>query len=300
MDWICGIQQGIDYIEAHLTEKLDYQDIARQAYSSVFQFQRVFHILCGYTLGEYIRARRLTLAGNELSFQGTKVIDTALKYGYDSPESFARAFIRFHGITPSQAKEDGAQLKSFSRLSVKLTLKGGSMMDYRIEKRPAFQVAEKIKMVPIAEQKRQNMIPDFWTQSQKDGTLRHLCDISGGTLLGICYGNPPQDAEEFAYAIGAVHDKGQAIPDDLQISEIPAHTWAKFCCKGAMPQAIQQLWHRIYTEFFPASEYEPVGDIDLEVYPDGDMDSPDYESEIWIPVRKNRGPDPLARKRLLK
>lgn len=221
MDWICGIQQGIDYIEAHLTEKLDYQDIARQAYSSVFQFQRVFHILCGYTLGEYIRARRLTLAGNELSFQGTKVIDTALKYGYDSPESFARAFIRFHGITPSQAKEDGAQLKSFSRLSVKLTLKGGSMMDYRIEKRPAFQVAEKIKMVPIAEQKRQNMIPDFWTQSQKDGTLRHLCDISGGTLLGICYGNPPQDAEEFAYAIGAVHDKGQAIPDDLQISEIP-------------------------------------------------------------------------------
>ncbi|MEI3035575.1 MAG: helix-turn-helix domain-containing protein [Oscillospiraceae bacterium] len=86
MDWICGIQQGIDYIEAHLTEKLDYQDIARQAYSSVFQFQRVFHILCGYTLGEYIRARRLTLAGNELSFQGTKVIDTALKYGYDSPE----------------------------------------------------------------------------------------------------------------------------------------------------------------------------------------------------------------------
>ncbi|MEI3035576.1 MAG: GyrI-like domain-containing protein [Oscillospiraceae bacterium] len=171
------------------------------------------------------------------------------------------------------------------------------MMDYRIEKRPAFQVAEKIKMVPIAEQKRQNMIPDFWTQSQKDGTLRHLCDISGGTLLGICYGNPPQDAEEFAYAIGAVHDKGQAIPDDLQISEIPAHTWAKFCGKGAMPQAIQQLWHRIYTEFFPASEYEPVGDIDLEVYPDGDMDSPDYESEIWIPVRKKQGNGSVGKKK---
>ena len=170
-------------------------------------------------------------------------------------------------------------------------------MDYRNEKRPAFQVAEKIKMVPIAEQKRQNMIPDFWTQSQKDGTLRHLCDISGGTLLGICYGNPPQDAEEFAYAIGAVHDKGQAIPDDLQISEIPAHTWAKFCCKGAMPQAIQQLWHRIYTEFFPASEYEPVGDIDLEVYPDGDMDSPDYESEIWIPVRKKQGNGYVGKKK---
>ena len=115
--------------------------------------------------------------------------------------------------------------------------------------------------------------------------------------MGICYGNPPQDAEEFAYAIGAVHDKGQAIPDDLQISEIPAHTWAKFCCKGAMPQAIQQLWHRIYTEFFPASEYEPVGDIDLEVYPDGDMDSPDYESEMWIPVRKKQGNGSVGKKK---
>ncbi len=296
MDWICGIQQGIDYIEAHLTEKLDYQDIARQAYSSVFQFQRVFHILCGYTLGEYIRARRLTLAGNELSFQGTKVIDTALKYGYDSPESFARAFIRFHGITPSQAKEDGAQLKSFSRLSVKLTLKGGSMMDYRIEKRPAFQVAEKIKMVPIAEQKRQNMIPDFWTQSQKDGTLRHLCDLSGGTLLGICYGNPPQDAEEFAYAIGAVHDKGQAIPDDLQISEIPAHTWAKFCCKGPF-----NSFGTAFIQSFSLRRNMNPSAILIWRY---------ILMEIWIRrtmkvkfgsrLEKNRGTDPLARKRLLK
>ena len=129
MDWIYSIQRGIDYMEAHLTEKLDYQDIARQAYSSVFQFQRVFSLLCGYTVGEYIRARRLTLAGCDLAAKGAKVIDIALKYGYDSPESFTRAFVRFHGITPSQAKKSGAKLKSFSRLTVKLQLEGGSMMD---------------------------------------------------------------------------------------------------------------------------------------------------------------------------
>jgi AraC family transcriptional regulator len=117
MDWITGLQRAIDYMENHMTDELDYAEIARQAYSSSFHFQRVFGILCGYTLGEYIRNRRLTLAGCELASSNNKVLDAALKYGYDSPESFGRAFARFHGISPSQAKADGANLKSFSRLS---------------------------------------------------------------------------------------------------------------------------------------------------------------------------------------
>ena len=136
MDWITGIQNAINYIEDHITEELDYEQIAKESFSSSFHFQRVFSILCGYTLGEYIRNRRLTLAGTELANTREKVIDVAYKYGYDSPESFAKAFQKFHGISPSQARSGGVMLKSFSRLSIKVSLEGGSFMNYRIEEKP--------------------------------------------------------------------------------------------------------------------------------------------------------------------
>lgn len=137
MDWIAGIQNAINYIEDHLTEELNYEEIAKRSYSSSFHFQRVFSILCGYTLGEYIRNRRLTLAGLELAQKREKVIDVAYKYGYDSPESFAKAFQKFHGISPSQARR-GGQMKFFPPMSIKILLEGGSVMNYRIEEKDAF------------------------------------------------------------------------------------------------------------------------------------------------------------------
>ncbi len=132
MDWIQGIQKAIEYIEEHITESIDYDKLARIAYSSSYHFQRVFGIMCGITLGEYIRRRRLTLAGNELLTKESKVSDVAFKYGYDTPESFCRAFTRFHGIKPSQVKK-GCVLNSFSRLSLKLDLIGGNEMQYKIK-----------------------------------------------------------------------------------------------------------------------------------------------------------------------
>lgn len=143
MDWITGLQKAIDYVEDNLTEKLDYNEIAKKAYSSNFHFQRIFSILCGYTIGEYIRKRRLTLAGNELISTNTKIINIALKYGYDSHESFSRAFTKFHGINPSQVRINNTNLKSFSRLSVKLILEGGNIMDYRIEKKKLLKLFQR-------------------------------------------------------------------------------------------------------------------------------------------------------------
>ena len=135
MDWFQGIQKAIDYIEENITEKIDYEEVAQRAYSSSFHFQRVFGIMCGFTLGEYIRRRRLTLAGNELLSKSMKVIDVAFKYGYETPESFSRAFYKFHGVMPSQVK-NGCFLKSFSRLSVRLDLIGGIEMNYKIQEIP--------------------------------------------------------------------------------------------------------------------------------------------------------------------
>lgn len=144
MNWVQGIQRAIDYVEANITEEIDFEKAAKQAYASSFHFQRVFGILCGFSLGDYIRMRRLSLAGEELSKGNAKIIDIALKYGYDTPESFSRAFTRFHGIAPSEAKH-GGNVRIFTPLSVKLTLTGGSKMDYRIERRAAFQVVCKRK-----------------------------------------------------------------------------------------------------------------------------------------------------------
>ncbi len=290
MDWITGIQKAIDYIEANLTEELDYEKIAGCAYSSSFHFQRVFGILCGCTLGEYIRYRRLSLAGSELIASDARIIDIALKYGYDSPESFGRAFTRFHGVTPSQAKKDGTSLKSFSRLSVKLKLEGGSIMNYKIEKKDAFEVVVKKRYYSTNMEISQKKIPSFWAESRQDGTIEEIIkfitkdNVFGPNIVGICFENHTKN-DEFPYAIGAAYNGGD-IPEGYSIETIPAHTWAIFECTGPMPEAYHQLIHRVYTEFFPASEYKPCGAYDIEVYPDGDIKSLDYKCEAWIAVEK--------------
>ena len=161
MDWICGLQKAIDYIENHLTEKIDYEAVAKQGYSSSYHFQRVFGILCGVTMGEYIRNRRLSLAGSELAATDAKVIDVALKYGYESPDSFTKAFKQFHGITPSEAKKDGSNLKAFSRMSVKITLSGGSVMNYKIVEKEAFDIIEKVEAHTVENSENAKSIPDF-------------------------------------------------------------------------------------------------------------------------------------------
>ena len=289
MDWATGIQRALDYIESHLTDgELDYGDIARQAACSSFYFQRIFGALCGMSLGEYIRARRLTLAGRELAAGGAKVLDTALKYGYESPESFSRAFARFHGVTPSEARRDGSRLRSFSPLSVRLTLKGGTIMDYKIVDKPGFTLLEKVERHTIADRENLNTIPDFWTRAQADETIEKLLALASDKtcVLGVCYGNRPTDDKTFDYAIAVHVDTETPVPEGFRRTAIPARTWAVFDCAGPMPDAIQALWHRIITEFFPGSAYEPTYELDMEAYPDGDMTAPDYHSQIWVPITR--------------
>lgn len=290
MDWLTGIQNAINYVEEHLTEEIDYNEVAKEAACSSFYFQKIFSILCGITLGDYIRSRRLTLAGNELSTTDNKVIDIALKYGYDSPESFTRAFSRFHGVTPSKAKKDGSKLKSFSRLSVKITLSGGNIMDYKIIEKEAFNIIEKVEEHTVENSENAKSIPDFWTRSHNDGTVKKLLDSAADRtyVFGICYGNLPKNANTntFNYSIAAIRDENTEIPEGFRKNSIPARTWVIFECKGAMPNTMQNMWHKIVSEFFPASGYQPTYEMDIEAYTEGNMDSPDYHSEIWVPVIK--------------
>lgn len=288
MDWVTGIQNAINYVEDNLTDAIDFDIVAKEAACSSFYFQRIFSILCGITLGDYIRNRRLTLAGNELCATDIKVIDIALKYGYENPESFTRAFTKFHGITPSEAKKDGSKLKSFSRLTVKITLSGGNIMDYKIVEKEAFDIIEKVEAHTVENSENAKSIPDFWTRSHSDGTIKKLTDIATDRtfIFGVCYGNLPENAKTFDYSIAAKCAESTEIPEGFRKNTIPARTWAVFECKGAMPKAMQDMWHKIVSEFFPISGYEPTYEMDIEAYTEGNMGSPDYRSEIWVPVVK--------------
>ncbi len=275
MDWISGLQCALDYVEEHITENIDYGEVAKCAYSSSFHFQRVFGIICGYSLGDYIRFRRLSLAGNELACGNVKVIDVALKYGYESPESFSRAFVAFHGVTPSAAKH-GTNLKSFSRLSVKLILHGGKKMDYRIENKEAFDVVLRKKRFPKAHEITTQEISKFWAECSCDGTIPTVCkyihenNIFKNCIIGVSFdADPNMPNSDFPYGIG-VHYNGEKITEDYMSDEtIPAHTYAVFKCVGKMPEAFQKVYKYICTEFFPASEYKPCG-IEIESYPSAD------------------------------
>ena len=290
MNWIQGIQSAIDYVEANLVGEIDYEEAAKRACSSPFHFQRVFGILCGFSLGDYIRMRRLSLAGEELSKGGGKIIDIALKYGYDTPESFSRAFTRFHGIAPSEAKR-GGRVKIFTPLSMKLSLSGGSKMDYRIEKRDAFQVVCKRKSV--GKPQAANATPDItamWQELGKDGTMARLIacmpekPVMKG-LLGICF-SAELNAKQFPYGIGVEYD-GRKVDDDLEVVTIPAHTYAVFTSKGKMPDAFIETYQRIVTEFFPQStQYEYAESVEFEVYSSNDVSDPNYKCEIWIAVNE--------------
>lgn len=290
MNWASAIQNAIDYIENHLTEELDYEEIAKQSAASGFYFQRIFNTLCGYSLGEYIRYRRLTLAGRDLASDKSKVIDTALKYGYNSPESFTRAFTKFHGITPFEARKDGSKLKTFSRLSVTLTLKGGSIMDYKLIEKNAFTVLEKVESQSIDNSINKNSIPEFWERSHNDGTVKTLLEnaTDKSFIFGICYSNTHAKKMTFDYSIAAICDKNTAVPEGFRLNEIPARSWLVFDCIGPMPEAIQNTWHKITAEFFPTTDYKPTYEMDIEAYPAMAMNSADYRSEIWIPVKKEK------------
>lgn len=291
MDWVTGIQRSLDYTEAHLTEEIDYEAAAKMACSSSFHFQRMFSMLCGFSLGDYIRMRRLALAAEEVVRTGDKIIDIALKYGYDTPESFSRAFLRFHGITPTQARRGGT-IKSFFRLSVKLILSGGSTMNYRIEKKDAFQLVCKRKQVTKPQGETATVdISAFWNQCSKDGTMEAVCkygcfDNLGG-MLGVCFSGEMADSG-FPYGIGAEYNGVTLGDEGLEIVEVPAHTYAVFPCKGQMPEAFKKTYQQICTEFFPQSNYEYGSGVELEVYPSAEVENPDYSCEIWVAVTEKK------------
>ena len=284
MNWVEGMTNAISYIENNLTEEMTASDIAKQAFVSTFYFQKAFAMLCGFTVGEYIRQRRLTLAGSEFAATDGKIIDIALKYGYDSPDSFTKAFTRFHGVTPSAVRKDEAIIKSFAPLKIKLTLEGGFIMDYKIVEKAAFTV--------MGVSKRFNYdtgyaeIPQFWTEHYQTGKGKTVCG-----LYGICI-DEGVSGKEFDYMIADNYLPWNEVPEGFSAITIPKYTWAVFPCKGAMPKALQDVNTKIFSEWLPnCKDYEIAAGYSIEMYTPVDdykngMQDENYYSEIWVPVKK--------------
>ena len=278
MDWIEGFQASIDFMEQHLTEEADIEEIAGKAALSPFYYQRIFGALCGMTVGEYIRSRRMTLAAQELAGSEAKVIDIAMKYGYDSPDSFTKAFCRFHGITPSQAKESGAVLKSLAPLHIKVTLEGGNMLDYRIVEKAPFTVIG-LKRQFNSETSYQE-IPKFWGEWAND-----MKGLEG--TFGLCVDNNDSHGKVFDYWIADLYQPMEDIPEGLETYQVPGGLWAVFTCKGPLPQALQTVNTQVWTEWLPSLKgYMLAGSYNLEVYTPMTEDPNDNVAYIWVPLKK--------------
>ena len=285
MDWIKIIENALRYIEENLSGELTVDRIAEKVNISPFYFQKGFSMLCGYSVGEYIRMRRLSVAGSELVTSDNKVIDLALKYGYDSPDSFTKAFTRFHGSTPTDVRRKGALLKSFAPLHIKIILDGGNTMEYRVEEKPAFRVMGVSKI--FSYETANADIPQYWDEIHVQAAVK---PVEG--MYGICF-DEEMGGNRFRYMIADGLEEGVAEEKNLETYEVPRHTWAIFPCRGAMPLSLQEVNRRIFSEWLPASNYEIAEGYNIEYYSDsaefkdGTQD-PDYYAEVWIPVRERR------------
>jgi AraC family transcriptional regulator len=284
MDWLDRMNRALDYIEHHLEDGVSIEEAAKAAYSSAFHFHRLFHMVTGITVTEYIRRRRLTLAAQELASTQNRVVDVALKYGYDSPESFAKAFRRLHGIPPSEARNPGVRLKAFPRMEFQLSLKGVHAMDYRIVDREAFRIIGKVLDTTCRDGENLREIPKFWHDGYADGWIPRLESRTGKMAMGVCLPmNPGQ--EELSYMIG-VEAGSEPAGDELTVYTVPPLTWAVFTAVGPVPGSVQETFRRIFPEWFPSTNYEHAHGPELEVYLDGDSSAPDYRCEVWIPIVK--------------
>ena len=287
MKWLERLGTALDYIEGNLTGEIDTARAAGIACCSPFYFQRLFLVVTGFTLAEYIRRRRLTLAAGEISSGTGRIIDIAVKYGYDSPDAFTRAFRNMHGITPQAAREPGTKLVACPRISLHIELNGGTDMDYRIIEKPAFPIAMTARRFTSIDGQNLKDIPAWWTgflASPDCIEMTALCGnkpgaITGGVMLGVCYGEA--DTGEFSYGIAVELAEGTS-PGRFEKMEIPPTTWAVFGCTLAN---LQDVTKRIFREWYMSTGYEHPGSPDLEVYlPEGS--GQDMKCEIWSPVVK--------------
>lgn len=294
MEWITALRKSIDYIEAHLLENISAQDVAANVYLSPLYLQRGFQILTGMSMSEYIRNRRLYLAAMEIGSTEQKIIEIALKYGYDTPESFTKAFTRFHECSPMQLRRDHNPAKVFLPLQINITITGGTQMNYTVSPLPSFRLIGFERIFSFETGYAE--IPKFWDQICEKHAM--IVKMSGKAqtpldqaIIDNCIGeyglciDDCNDGKHFRYMIAGKYTGGN-VPEGMKIFEVPQFEWAKFKCVGPLPTALQCVNTQIFNEWLPNNpDYQIAAGINIEWYSyEGDKSAADYESGIWVPV----------------
>lgn len=296
MNWIESLQEAINYMEEHLLESVSPQETAKECGYSAGHFQKGFSIVTGYSFSDYMRNRRLYLAALELKDnRDLKIVDVSLKYGYESPDALSRAFRKFHGLNPNQIRNQDAVIASFLPLQVHLSVRGGRTMKYQLQNIPEFTVIGKVYTILPGEDSYKT-IPQKWaefmqvcTELMNEKNLSEEKDLEKQAIwqnnigeFGIC----EMKEQGLEYLIAGKY-RGGEIPRGYEIRTYPAHQWAMFSSLGPLPDSLQNVNTQIFTEWLPQNpKYQLDGDVSIEYYPMGDNHAPDYQAQIWIPVKE--------------
>ena len=280
VEWLTCIRTAIDYIERHLTDNISAQGVADRVNISPFYLQKVFSLLTGYGIGEYIRNRRLYRAAVDLRDTEDRVIDIAFRYGYETPESFTKAFSRFHGSTPSRVRDGGAAINTFLPLTIKISIQGGKKV---FDNETAYAEIPKF-WEEICEKYAYNV---YAGNAPSNPCEQALVDNCIGEY-GVCIDDIGDG--KFRYLVAGRYTGGD-VPEGMVVYEFPRSDWAVFDCIGPIPEALQSVNTRIFKEWLPGNpEYELCGNANVEWYDcvNGEKTDPDYHSAIWLPVKRKR------------
>jgi len=289
MDSLSNMNKAMEYIEEHLTEDIDYSEISKIACCSEYHFKRMFSFLSGVGLSEYIRRRRLTLAALDLKDKSLRIIDVAVRYGYDSADSFSRAFHSIHGILPSDVRNSNIQLKAYPRMTFQLSIKGGCEMNYRIVEKGPFKIVGFKKRVPISfnginpeiAQMTELLTPEIIKQLKALSNVEPTGIISASTNFSE---GRMEEKGELDHYIGVATSSDKTA--EFDVLKVEDSTWAVFESIGPFPETLQNVWGRIYSEWFPSSGYEAAPGPEILWNESPDIGNSKYRSEIWIPVKK--------------
>lgn len=295
MEWLESLRAVLNYLEEHLLEDITPEDAAAQVHMSPVYLQQGFRIVTGYSISEYLRSRRLFLAALELRDTDCRVIDAALKYGYETPESFTKAFTRFHGVTPAALRR-GGPVTPFLPLRINLTVKGGFNVDFSVTTKPAFRLIGLMREFSFPSSYEE--IPRFWNELHQsyakplhrgkapETPMEHAFLTYRIGEFGLC-ADDMDIPGRFHYLIGGRYNGGD-VPEGMTVYAIPETAWAVFPCSGPLPNALQSVNRQIFGEWLPGNpDYELDGRFNIEWYsPSGSIHDSDYQTAIWIPVKK--------------
>ncbi|WP_167959078.1 AraC family transcriptional regulator [Anaerosporobacter faecicola] len=286
MNYLEQLNQALQYIEEHLDSTIDKEELAKITGYSFAYFQRTFSLLTNITLGEYIRRRKMTRAAIDLRNGEERILDIALKYGYDSADSFTRAFQQLHGITPSLARREGSTIKSYPPMTFHISIQGDTSLNYRFEKVHTMRIVG-VKKVFVAPQENEGSVDVFWNEVFSDGRYEQLCTLLMKEPKGVHGFMQVIDENTVEYTIGVVTD--EKPPENMEVYEVPEANYAIFEAKGPIHKTMADLWSRIFREWLPTSGYRHAETVEIECFRNqGNRQAEDFQYEIWIPIKRIR------------